>query len=139
MVQDEFGDLIRIGDGDEVEAVIHPVAPGSESVYDFLLADSVTLNLPATRDTIRVYEVQVRPKNFDAPGFVGSVFLDRATKAIVRMSFTFTPASYVDSLPGSHQHLPGKRAMGGKTLAPLSGSSWRFGGRSPTWTSRPEA
>ena len=97
VVQDEFGDLIRIGDGDEVEAVVHPAAPGSEAVYDFLLSDSVTLSLPATSDTVRVYELQVRPKNFEIPGFVGSVFLDRATKAIVRMSFTFTPASYVDS------------------------------------------
>jgi hypothetical protein len=97
VVQDEFGDRIRIGDGDEVEAVVHPAAPGSEAVYDFLLADSVTLNLPATSDTVRVYEVQVRPKDFEAPGFVGNVFLDRDTKAIVRMSFTFTPASYVDS------------------------------------------
>jgi hypothetical protein len=97
VVQDEFGDLIRIGDGDEVEAVTHPAAPGSESVYDFLLADSVTLTLPSTGDTIRVYEIQVRPQDFDAPGFVGSVYLDRTTKAIVRMSFTFTPASYVDS------------------------------------------
>lgn len=97
VVQDEFGDSIRIGDGDEVEAVTHPAAPGSESVYDFLLADSVTLTLPSTRDTIRVYEIRVRPRDFDAPGFVGSVYLDRTTKAIVRMSFTFTPASYVDS------------------------------------------
>ena len=97
VVQDEFGDMIRIGDGHEVEAVLHPAAPGSQFVYDFLLADSVTLNLPASLDTVRVYEVQVRPKDFEAPGFVGSVFLDRTTNAIVRMSFTFTPASYVDS------------------------------------------
>ncbi|MGD2121378.1 MAG: hypothetical protein PVJ76_06525, partial [Gemmatimonadota bacterium] len=97
VVQDEFGDRIRIGDGDEVESVVHPVAPGSETVYDFLLADSVTLSLPATGETVRVYEVQVRPKDFEAPGFVGNVFLDRDTKSIVRMSFTFTPASYVDS------------------------------------------
>ena len=96
VVQDEFGDRIRIGDGDEVEAVVHPAAPGSEAVYDFLLADSVTLILPATGETVRVYEIQVRPKDFDAPGFVGEMFLDRDTRAIVRMSFTFTPASYVD-------------------------------------------
>lgn len=96
VVQDEFGDRIRIGDGDEVEAVMHPLAPGSEAVYDFLLADSVTLNLPSTSDTVRVYEVMVRPKDFQVPGFVGSVYLDRSTMSIVRMSFTFTPASYVD-------------------------------------------
>jgi hypothetical protein len=97
VVQDEFGDMIRIGDGDEVEAVPHPAAPSSEIFYDFLLADSVTLILSGDQEPVRVYEVQVRPKNFDIPGFIGSVFLDRATAAIVRMSFTFTPASYVDS------------------------------------------
>jgi hypothetical protein len=97
VVQDDFGDLIRIGDGDEVESVLHPVAPSAEVFYDFLLADSVTLLLPGDQESVRVYEVLVRPKSFDIPGFVGSVFLDRATKAIVRMSFTFTPASYVDS------------------------------------------
>ena len=97
VVQDEFGDRIRIGDGDEVEAVLHPVAPASEMFYDFLLADSVTLTLQGAEEPIRVYEIQVRPKNFDVPAFIGSVFLDRASAAIVRMSFTFTPASYVDS------------------------------------------
>jgi hypothetical protein len=30
------------------------------------------------------------------PGFIGTVFLDLATGAIVRMNFSFTPASYVD-------------------------------------------
>jgi len=97
VVQDEFGDRIRIGDGDEVEAVVHPVAPGSEAMYDFLLADSITLNLGPASDTVRVYEVQVRPKDFSQPGFVGSLYLDRSTRSIVRMSFTFTPASYVDN------------------------------------------
>ncbi len=96
VVQDEFEDRIRIGDGDEVSTVVHPVAPGSEKVYDFRLADSLTLSFGGTRPEVRVYEVQVRPRNMDAPGFVGSIYLDRATAAIVRMTFTFTPASYND-------------------------------------------
>jgi hypothetical protein len=33
VVQDGFGDVIRMGDGDEVADVPHPVAPGSDSVY----------------------------------------------------------------------------------------------------------
>ena len=28
VVQDDFGDLIRLGDGDEVAAVLHPLGPG---------------------------------------------------------------------------------------------------------------
>ena len=45
---------------------------------------------------MRVYEVEVRPRDVQRPGFVGAVYLDRATASIVRMTFTFTPASYVD-------------------------------------------
>jgi len=96
VVQDEFGDRIQIGGGDEVEAVLHPAAPGSEAHYDFLLSDSVTVTLQGGRETVRVYEVRVRPRDFQEPGFVGSVFLDRSSGAIVRMDFTFTPASYED-------------------------------------------
>ena len=94
VVQDDFGDFIRLGDGDEVEAVLHPVGPGSEAIYDFLLSDSLTISFQD--GAVRVYEVRVRPKNFEAPGFVGAIYVDRARAAIVRMNFSFTPASYVD-------------------------------------------
>ncbi len=97
VVQDDFGNLIRLGDGDEVEAVVHPVAPEAERFYDFRLADSLSLRMVGgPTPELRVYEVQVRPRDFDLPGYVGSVYLQRSTGAIVRMSFTFTPASYVD-------------------------------------------
>ncbi len=96
VVQDDYGDLIRLGDGDEVEAVVHPVAPGSESIYDYRLADSLTVTLPSPVMEIRVYELEIRPRNPEAPSVIGSLFLERGTGAIVRMSFTFTPASYVD-------------------------------------------
>jgi hypothetical protein len=96
VVQDDFGDRIRIGEGDEVSSVVHPLAPGSSKVYDFLLADSLTLTYGSGVEQVRVYDVRVRPKDPHRPGFIGSVYLDRATAAIVRMDFTFTPASYVD-------------------------------------------
>jgi len=96
VVQNEFDDRIRMGDGDEVRDVLHPAAPGAESVYDYRLADSLAIHLPGKNEPIRVYEVEVRPRRSDLPAFVGSIFLDRATAAIVRMTFTFTPASYVD-------------------------------------------
>ncbi len=96
VVQDEFGDIIRLGDGDEVQDVPHPAAPGSDAVYDFRLQDSLSIKLSGRSEPIRVYEIQVRPKDFDVPAFVGSLFIDRESAAIVRMSFTFTPSSYVD-------------------------------------------
>ncbi len=96
VVQDDFGQTIRLGDGDEVSAVPHPMAPGAPGVYDFRLADSLSLRYGGGASEVRVYEVKVRPKDPEQPGFVGSVYLDRSTAAIVRMAFTFTPASYVD-------------------------------------------
>jgi len=95
VVQDDFGDYIRMGDGDEVEAVLHPVGPGSESTYDFQLSDSLTISF--ANGSVRVYEIRVRPKDFSRPGFVGAIYLDQTRAAVVRMSFSFTPASYVDS------------------------------------------
>jgi hypothetical protein len=96
VVQDDFGDAMRMGDGDEVEAVVHPVAAGSEGVYDFQLVDSLSIRYAGGTEEIRVYQVRVRPRDFERPGFVGTIYLDRASAAIVRMSFSFTPASYVD-------------------------------------------
>lgn len=96
VVQDDFGDFIRLGDGDEVEQVLHPLGPGAEGVYDFLLVDSLSIGYGERLEETRVYEVRVRPREYDRPGLIGSVFLDRGTSSIVRMNFTFTPASYVD-------------------------------------------
>lgn len=96
IIQENFGDVIRIGDGDEVSSVLHPLAPGAATSYEYLLADSITVAFGDGLDPVRVYEVQVRPRDPDQPGFVGTLFLDRETAAVVRMNFTFTPASYVD-------------------------------------------
>lgn len=96
VVQNEFGDRIQLGDGDEVQSVVHPIAPGSEAVYNFRLADSLSLRLGGLPEPLRVYEIEVRPRDRAAPGFVGSVFIDAAASDIVRMDFTFTRSSYVD-------------------------------------------
>ncbi len=96
VIQNGFGNEIQVGEGRDVQGVLHPLAVGAEEFYDYRLADSVTLTLQGSPDPIRVYEVEVNPRNPQAPGFIGAIFLDRATASIVRLSFTFTPASYVD-------------------------------------------
>ncbi len=96
VVQNDFGNLIELGGGDEVQGVLHPAAPHSDSLYVFRLADSLTLSLPSAPAPIRVYDVQFRPKRTDRPAVIGSMYLDQATGAIVRLSFTFTPVSYLD-------------------------------------------
>ena len=53
--------MIRIGDGDEVRDVPHPLSPLGFALYDFALTDSFAIGSGAQR--IRVYEVKVRPKD----------------------------------------------------------------------------
>ncbi len=96
VVQDNFGDLIRYGDGDEVRDVLHPAAGAGPATYDYRLNDSLAIRTPGSTEPVRVYEVQVRPKDPSRPAMIGSVFVDRRAGDIVRMSFTFTSAAYVD-------------------------------------------
>lgn len=94
VVLDNYGDRIRIGEGEEVRDVLHPAAPGALRHYDYRLADSLEIRV---RDRItRLYRLQVRPSEATAPGLVGSVFVDRRTGSIARLRGTFTAASYVD-------------------------------------------
>jgi len=96
VVTDDFDDRITLGEGDEIRAVPHPLAARAERVYDFRVSDSLTISFPGPEPAVRVYEVEVRPRSMEEPGYLGSLFLDRRTAAVVRMAFTFTPASYVD-------------------------------------------
>ncbi|HEX2095628.1 MAG TPA: hypothetical protein VHG28_24740 [Longimicrobiaceae bacterium] len=96
VVQDNFGDRIRLGDGDEVRDVLHPAAPGAERFYQYRVSDSLSIRLPGAAEPVQVYEVEVRPRDLGQPAFVGAVFVDQRRGDLVRMDFTFTPASYVD-------------------------------------------
>ncbi|MGK7313311.1 MAG: hypothetical protein ACN0LA_13835 [Candidatus Longimicrobiales bacterium M2_2A_002] len=96
VIQNGFDDVIRVGEGRDIRNVIHPLAGVGRGYYDFRLADSTTIRLPGEPDPIRVYEVKVRPKQFELPGIVGSLYLERARGDLVRLAFTFTPASYID-------------------------------------------
>ncbi len=95
-VQNGFGDRIAIGEGRDVRNVPHPLGRDGEATYRFLVADSIRLSVPGLAAPVRVYEVQVRPRREDRPGMLGSIFLDVDSGALVRMTFGFTPASYVD-------------------------------------------
>lgn len=96
VVQENFGEEIRLGDGDEVQGVIHPAAAAADDWYEYRLVDSLTLSLPGSAEPVRVYEVQARPRDPGSAAFVGSVFIERGRGDIVRMDFTFTSAAYVD-------------------------------------------
>lgn len=96
VVQNDFGSRIRLGGGEEVRDVPHPIAAGADSIYDYRLADSTSIYLAGEKQPVRVYDVLVRPRNPHSQAIVGSVYIDRQTAQIARMTFTFTPASYRD-------------------------------------------
>ena len=94
IVQNNFGPVIRLGEGDEVRDVPHPLGPEGEARYDVALGDTITLRLPDR--AVRVAELKVRPRDFAHPGLVGSLYVDLATAELVRLVFTFTPSAYID-------------------------------------------
>lgn len=94
IVQNNFGDLIRLGHGDEVRDVPHPLAPRGRELYDYALRDSTTLRLP--QRVVRVYRVTVRPRVLDVPRIIGSMFIDVETAELVVFRFSFTRAAYLD-------------------------------------------
>jgi hypothetical protein len=94
IVQNNFPATIRIGDGDEVRDVPHPLSANGLGQYDFALSDSLRISFPG--HVIEVYEVKVRPRNDREPGLIGALYLERETGQVVRMAFSFTRAAYLD-------------------------------------------
>lgn len=94
VVTNNYGNRIRIGDGDEVRDVPHPLSPAGLEAYDFALEDSLLLS--AGTRTVRVYQVAVRPRTFTQPLVIGTLYLDVATAEVVQFRFSFTPAAYRD-------------------------------------------
>jgi hypothetical protein len=94
IVTNNFGNVIRIGEGDEVRDVAHPLSPAGLGAYDFALSDSAAIR--TAKGEVTVYQIQVRPRSFAQPLVVGTLYLDVATAELVRFRFSFTPASYLD-------------------------------------------
>jgi hypothetical protein len=94
IVTNNFGNLIRIGEGDEVRDAVHPLSPDGLAAYDFALADSLAIETIAGK--VMVYQVQVRPRSFKRALVIGNLYIDVATAELVRFRFSFTPAAYLD-------------------------------------------
>ena len=95
IVQNNFPNVIRLGDGDEVLDVPHPLSVQGSAAYDFVIRDSLRIRLSRDR-SIEVYEVRVRPRVETLPRAVGAVYIDRAEGQVVRMAFSFTRAALRD-------------------------------------------
>ncbi len=94
IVTNNFGNVIRIGEGDEVRDVPHPLSPRGMMVYDFALVDSAAIR--TLSGEVTVHQIQVRPRSVDEPLVIGTLYLDVATAELVRFRFSFTPPSYLD-------------------------------------------
>lgn len=94
IVQNNFPNIIRLGEGDEVRDVPHPLSAQGLTLYDYAISDSLRIRLPDR--AIDVLEVRVRPKNDRAPAAVGAVYIDRDQATVVRMAFSFTRAALID-------------------------------------------
>jgi hypothetical protein len=94
IVQNNFPAIIRLGEGDEVRDVPHPLSPQGLEAYDFAITDSLPLNLPGR--TITLYEVKVRPKDDRQPRVIGAIYIDKDDAQVVRMAVNFTRAAFLD-------------------------------------------
>jgi hypothetical protein len=116
IVQNNFPDIIRIGEGDEVRDVPHPLSSVGLRLYDFALADSFAIGSGSQR--IRVYEVKVRPKDDRQPRVVGAVYIDPAGGQVVRMNFSFTRAALLDASLEDLSVVLENRLVGGRFWLP---------------------
>lgn len=92
IVTNDFGPVIRLGDGDEVRDVPHPLSARGRVLYAFAPADSLVIATPG--GVVRVRGVTVRPRDTGAPRAAGTLYLDGASGALVRFQFSFTAAAY---------------------------------------------
>jgi hypothetical protein len=94
VVQNEFPDVIRLGEGRDVADVPHPLSAAGLQLYDFAIVDSSAIRVAGRTD--RIIEIRVRPKDPRQPRLVGSLYVDRDAGRLVRLAFTFTRPAYLD-------------------------------------------
>lgn len=94
VILDNLPDRIRLGDGQDVRDVPHPLAASARSLYEYQSGDQLTIRIPGRE--IVVDEVRFRPRDASQPAAIGSVYLDHATAAVVRISMMFTRAAIID-------------------------------------------
>ena len=124
IVTNNFGDLIRIGEGDEVRDVVHPLSPAGPGAYDYALGDSLAIRTaggevhgPRSAGTAPLVRAAARGRH------ALSRRRDRRAGAVPLQLH----AARVSRPPArGHQHRAGERALRGPLLAALPP-----GGRDP--------
>ena len=94
IVQNNFPSIIRLGEGDEVSDVPHPLSARGAGEYDFAITDSLSIRVGDR--SVDAYRVSVRPRDDRQARVIGAVFIDRTTGEVLRMAFSFTRAAFLD-------------------------------------------
>lgn len=94
IIANDFGPVIRLGEGEEVRDVPHPLSPAGLESYQFRSGD--TLVVASASGTVRVVRMEVRPIDPQRAGIVGALLLDADRAALVQIEFTFTAPAYRD-------------------------------------------
>lgn len=95
IVQNNFPEIIRLGEGDEVRDVPHPLSAAGLATYEYALGDSLRIGIPG--QVIEVQEVLMRPRDDRRAAAVGAMYLSLADAQVVRMAFSFTRAALIDA------------------------------------------
>ncbi len=94
LVVDNYPDRIRVGEGDEIRDVPHPLGPNALATYDYRLVDSLRMEIAGSWK--RLYRIEVRPKDPDRPAAVGTIDVEEGSRGLARLAVGFTPSSYID-------------------------------------------
>ncbi|HYV97854.1 MAG TPA: hypothetical protein VE967_10400 [Gemmatimonadaceae bacterium] len=94
IVQSNFPDRIRMGDGRDIADVMHPLSTEGLGAYDFAIVDSTAIR--TVTDSIDVYQLMFRPRDPKASRAIGSAYLDVRNADVVRLDLTFTRNAILD-------------------------------------------
>ena len=94
IVTGDFGPRIRLGEGDEVRDVPHPLSAPGLGFYAFAAGESLRIRTPDGEVAVQV--LTVRPRDTSEPGVIGELYIDANSAELVRFRFGFTAAAYRD-------------------------------------------
>ena len=84
-----LGDSVRIFGNDFPErAALHPLAADGPEWYSYAITDSVRVTSPGA-GTLKLYQVEVKPRRSGPSLIAGSMMLDAATGEVVRLTFRY--------------------------------------------------
>ena len=95
IVTNNFGDMIRIGEGDEVRDVVHPLSPAGPGFYDYALGRLARHPDRGRRSTGPGSPGTARGRS-SSPSWSARSFSMNASAELVRFRFSFTPSAYLD-------------------------------------------